>query len=232
MHDKFDDPKKQIKHAQQVLDEAGRYHLNQVEKKTPRKEFLKRSLAIESNLAYTYILQAGMAENFSTIDMSTLTDIMLNINNHFIKKFLLPLQSLEKYTDIPADKAKAIKDQFTMESITRSIEILKIMSLTNTPTSTTTNPEYQILESTVFTGILSYADSLSFSESSGIELAKMIEKEYTILNKKKFFKLLTYLLVGTGEMYLQKADASPDDEDRICFNRTKESLRKHEFDII
>ena len=232
MHDPVDDPIEQIKQARKVLDEAGRFHLNRVEKRTPRKEFLERSMAIESNHAYTYILQANIAENLNSINIVNLSQIMSNINNHFIKKFLNPMQFLEKETDIPADKAKRIKDHFTAESITRSIEVLKIMFLANTSTSTTTNPEYELLERTVFSGILGYADSLSFFGSAGMDLSKMVEKEYTILNKKQFFKLAIYLLIGMGEMHLQNEDSSPDDEDRICFNRTKSDLRKLEFAII
>lgn len=133
-----------LEEAKEALIEADQYHIGYLEGKETGEEFIKRKLAIHSNLADAYI-EETLPKNFGSIDLKVLYEGMDSIHNHFVKNFLIPLNILEK-TVLTEEEIKEMRNFFRMESITRSLEIIGIMSLSNRTWTTTLNQTYQEME--------------------------------------------------------------------------------------
>ncbi len=209
--------------ARKVLTVADKFHMKylegKLEGKGKRKEFEQRKLAIQSNLGYTYIIQMYKGENFDHVTVNDLHENMANIENNFIKNFLLPLGFLEKDTRLTPVETNKIKDFFRMESITRSLEILGLMDMSNTNRSTTLNMDYLATEKRIYNAILAHFNINESSEES-------IKGDASLIVKRANIQKAALRLVGMGILFLEESKTPADNEDRIFFNEALERVKE------
>jgi len=158
-------------------------------------------------------------ENFDHVTVNDLHENMANIENNFIKNFLLPLGFLEKDTRLTPVETNKIKDFFRMESITRSLEILGLMDMSNTNRSTTLNMNYLATEKRIYNAILAHFNINESSEES-------IKGDASLIVKRANIQKAALRLVGMGILFLEESKTPADNEDRIFFNEALERVKE------
>lgn len=143
------DASRKAQEARELLEGTGSNYLRFLESRVKKDDYMKRALAIKSNLAYTLLLELYADTNMNGISFDKMTQFRNDINNYFITGFLQELQTDKCSSDN--------KKFFKLEALTRAALVVGTIVTTKTNSSSTEvfNPEENI-QATILNGVLSY----------------------------------------------------------------------------